>query len=127
MPGGKVRFGTFLRELRLGAGFGLRRFAVEAGFQPSNLSNIERGKLRPPKDPQFLEQVADVLQLAEGNPERQRLFDLAAEAQNAPLPADVAEYARKHKAIPVLLRTAKAKKLTDKQFRELATYIDEHF
>jgi transcriptional regulator with XRE-family HTH domain len=120
-------FGACVRRLRLEAGYGLRRFAGEAGFQPSNLSNMERGRIPPPKDPERLEQLADALGLAEDSDERRRFFDLAAEAHSAALPADVGEYARRRKAIPVLLRTAKAKKLTDEQFRQLIEHINEHF
>ena len=120
-------FGAYLRELRLKAGYGLRRFADRAGFQPSNLSNLERGKLHPPKDPERLEQIADTLGLLDGSPERQKLFDLAAQARDAPLPADVERYSRSRKAIPVLLRTAKAKELTDEELLQLVEHISKYF
>lgn len=126
MPVTRGTFGGCLRELRLKAGYGLRRFAVETGFQPSNLSNLERGKLRPPREAERLGQIAEALGLLEGTRDWVRFFDLAADAQKAPLPADVEGYALRHKAIPVLLRTAKAKKLTDREFRELADYINRH-
>jgi len=120
-------FGQYVRELRLRADYGLRRFAAATGFMPSNLSNIETGKLPPPQDPERLAQIASALGLLEGTPERQRLFDLAAQERNAPLPADVQSYVRNHRAIPVLLRAARAKKLTDRQFRELTDYINSRF
>ncbi len=97
-----------------------------AGFQPSNLSDIERGKKPPPKHPERLVEIADALGLLEGSSERKQLFDLAAEAQDAALPADVEQYARGRKLIPVLLRAAKAKHLTDEKFRELTEYINRH-
>jgi len=120
-------FGAYLRELRLKAGFGLRKFAEVAGFQPSNLSNLERGKLRPPRDPERLEEMADALGLVAGTPERQKLYDLAARAQKAPLPADVQPYARSHQLVPVLLRTAQDKNLTDDELQELIQHINEHY
>jgi transcriptional regulator with XRE-family HTH domain len=123
---GKQTFGSFLRKLRLEAGYGLRRFATEAGFQPSNLSNIERGKQPPPRDRERLEEIADTLGLVEDSSERRSLFDLAAEERDAALPADVAHYARSHRAVPVLLRAAEAKKLTDEDFQKLTEYINEH-
>jgi len=127
MPHPNTAFGAYLRQLRLKAGFGLRKFAQAAGFQPSNLSNLERGKLRPPQDPERLEEMADALGLVEGSPERRKLFDLAARAQKAPLPADVQPYARSHKLVPVLLRTAKDKKLSDDELRELVEHINKHY
>ena len=123
----KRTFGAFLRALRLQAGYGPRRFAAQAGFQPSNLSNIERGKKPPPGDPERLEQIADALGLAEDSQERRELYDLAAEAREEPLPADLEGYTRRSKAIPVLLRAAKGKGLTDEDFRELAEHIREHY
>ena len=119
-------FGAYVRQLRLDAGYGLRPFATQAGFQPSNLSNIERGKLPPPKDPERLEQLADALGLAEESGERSRFFDLAAAAHDAALPADVEQFARRRRAIPVLLRTVKTKKLSDDDIRKLAEHIDKH-
>ena len=120
-------FGAYLRELRLKAGCGLRKFAELAGFQPSNLSNLERGKLPPPRDPERLEEMADALGLAEGSRERQKLYDLAAQAQKAPLPADVQPYARSHKLVPVLLRTAQDKNLSDEDLQELVQHINKNY
>ena len=120
-------FGQYVRESRLRAGYGLRRFAMTSGFKPSNLSNIEQGKLAPPQDPDRLAQIADALGLLVASQERQRLFDLAAKARNLALPADVEGYVRRHKAIPVILRTAQARKLTDRQFRDLTDYINRSF
>lgn len=127
MAATKETFGGYVRRLRLEAGYGLRRFATQAGFQPSNLSNIERGKLPPPKDPERLEQLADALGLAEESPERREFFDLAATAHDAPVPADVQQFARRHTAIPVLLRAVESKKLTDDEIRRLAEHIERHF
>ena len=123
----KETFGAYLRELRLKAGYGLRRFAEKAGFQPSNLSSLERGKLRPPRDAERLDEMADALGLPEETPERQKLYDLAARAQQAPLPADVEAYAKRRKAVPVLLRTARSKNLTDGDLRKLIEHINKHF
>ena len=122
-----LTFGAYLKELRLAAGYGLRRFAVEAGFQPSNLSNIARGKKPPPTDPDRQAQLADTLGLIEGSKERARFFDLAAAAVRAPLPADVARYAERSRAIPQMLRTAQSKDLTDEEFHKLTEYINKHF
>ena len=119
-------FGAYLRSLRLKAGYGLRKFAARVGYQPSNLSNLERGKLRPPRDPERLEELADALGLAEGSAERDKFFDLAREARDAPLPADLEGYARKRKAVAVLLRAARDKQLTDQDLEAVVEHINKH-
>ena len=78
--------GTPAVELRLQAGYGLRRFAAATGFKPSNLSNTETGKLPPPQDPERLGQIASALGLLEGTPKRQRLYDRAARERKAAPP-----------------------------------------
>ena len=122
----REEFGSYLRSLRLKAGYGLRRFAAQVGYQPSNLSNLERGKLPPPRDPQVLEELADALSLAEGSAEREKFFDLAREALDVPLPADVERYARSRKAVTVLLRAARDKHLTDEDLYALLEHINKH-
>jgi len=127
MPSPRAAFGPYLRELRLKAGFGLRKFAQAAGFQASNLSNLERGKLAPPRDPERLAEMADALGLVAGSPEHKRFYDLAARAQKAPLPADVQPYARSRQLVPVLLRTARDKNLSNEELQELIEHINEHY
>jgi len=123
----EATWGAYVRKLRLKAGYGLRRFATLLGYRPSNYCNLETGKQRPPKDRQRLTEIADALGLAQGTAEWKRFFDLAARALDEPLPADVQEYARDRKVIPVLLRTTEGKKLSDAEILRLVDYINEHF
>ena len=58
-------FGPFLRDLRLKANLGLRRFADLIGVKPSNLSDIENGRRHPPGDLEKLREIAETLGLAE--------------------------------------------------------------
>jgi len=51
---------------------------------------------------------------------------MGARDRELPPPADVHDYVRLHRAIPILPRTAQAKRLTDRQFRELAEYINKN-
>ncbi len=121
--GRKQTFGEFLRAQRLKAGFGLRTFAEAAELQPSNLSNIEHGRIPPPQNRKTLARLADLLNFPAGAPERERLFDLAAEGKGRP-PADVAAFAAQTPGIPVLLRTIENKRLTREELARVAAYVN---
>ena len=115
-------FGEFLRARRLRAGFGLRAFAEAAEMQPSNLSNLEHGRLAPLQDENTLDALAGLLGLAPGSEERARLFDLAVAGRER-LPADVAGFAARTPGIPVLLRTIENRGLGKKDLERLMEYV----
>ena len=115
-------FGEFLRAQRLRAGFGLRAFAEAAGMQPSNLSNVEHGRIPPPQDRGALDEIADLLGLTEGVEARARLFDLAVAGKDR-LPADVAAFAARTPGIPVLLRTIENRGLNRAELERLTEAI----
>jgi transcriptional regulator with XRE-family HTH domain len=114
-------FGEFLRARRLRAGLGLRAFAEAAGMQPSNLSNVERGRIPPPQDKATLEGLAELLGMSDE--ERARLFDLAVAGRDR-LPADVAAFAARTPGIPVLLRTIENRGLKRAELEKLTDYVN---
>ena len=116
-------FGEFLRAQRLRAGLGLRAFAEAAGLQPSNLSNIEHGRIPAPQDRATLEEFASLLGLQPGSAEREKLFDLAVAGKDR-LPADVAAFAARTPGIPVLLRTIEKRGLTPEELARLTQAIN---
>ena len=118
-----MTFGEFLRSHRLKAGFGLRAFAEAAGLQPSNLSNIEHGRIAPPQDREILNRIADLLNLSEESPERATLFDLAVKGRDR-LPADIAAFAARTPGIPVLLRTIENRGLSQEELAQLTKYVN---
>lgn len=120
---GKETFGEFLRAQRLRAGFGLRAFAEAAGLQPSNLSNMEHGRIPPPQDKETLDELANLLGLRKGSPERAKLFDLAVAGKER-LPADVTSFAARTPGIPVLLRTIENRGLTKEELERLSKYVN---
>jgi transcriptional regulator with XRE-family HTH domain len=91
-------FGKNLRSHRLQIGLGLRAFALAAGMEPSELSNLEHGRLAPPREKGALDTLADLLKLKRGSPERTHLFDLAVAAREH-APADVAALAPRTRRI----------------------------
>jgi transcriptional regulator with XRE-family HTH domain len=113
----KETFGKYLNQLRLAAGYGLRRFAALIEMKASNLCDIEHNRRAMPKE--YVEPVAEVLGLAKGTPEWNKFFDLAREADS--LPADVQHVIRRD-FVPALLRTIDNAQLSDDDIKNL---IDE--
>lgn len=108
--------GKLLKDLRLQAGFGLRRFAELIGMQPSNLSAIEHGHRPFPEDPDKVRRIADALGLVEGSAKWDEFFDAA--RSEGQFPADVADMADRE-LVPLLLRTVKNRDLSDEDIRRL--------
>ncbi len=126
-PKGELSFGQLLKKIRVEeANIGLRRFAELVDLQPSNLSNIERGKIPPPANKQTLDRICDGLGLSSTDPHRAELFDLAAKDSNR-IPADIAKIVRENEGVPVLVRTVANQQLSDEKLRELARYIEENY
>ena len=119
-----VTFSAYLKQLRLERGYGLREFARIIDMQPSNLSNLERGKLPPLRHKESLEVISDALGLSDDDPRRKELFDLAVAGTPDRLPADLVSYAAEVKVIPLLLRTIAEKKLSESQIRQLTQDIN---
>jgi len=122
--GRRETFGEYLRACRLKAGYGLRVFAEAVEMQPSNLSNVEHGRIPPPQDLGTLTRLAEALGFPEGSKERERLFDLAVVAKRQKLPADVAAFAARTPGIPVILRTLQNRRLSKKEIEDLTRYIN---
>lgn len=101
-------FGSFLKILRIEAGFGLRKFADLLEMPASNLSAIEHGRRGMPKDKAFL--AAEILGLEKGTAQWGTYFDLATCSET--IPVDVQSIAVKG-FIPALLRTIDNYQLTD--------------
>jgi transcriptional regulator with XRE-family HTH domain len=120
-------FGELLKEIRVKeADIGLRTFANLIDMKPSNLSNIERNRIPPPANRQAIVRICDALGLAKNDPRREKLFDLAAEAENR-IPADVADVVKNQPGVPVLVRTVANKQLSEEKLRELVQYIKEFY
>jgi transcriptional regulator with XRE-family HTH domain len=114
-------FGPLLRDLRLTANLGLRRFAELIGIKPSNLSDMENGRRHPPSDPEKLREIAETLGLAEDSAEWRCLFDAA--RRRGDLPADIRHMADRS-LVPALLRTIDNLQLGDDDISRLIRDIE---
>ncbi|MHB9026864.1 MAG: helix-turn-helix domain-containing protein [Armatimonadota bacterium] len=115
-------FGEYFKQRRLATGLTLRAFCQKYGFEPSNLSKLERGRLAPPQSEEVLRRYADALQLDEGSEERQYFFDLA-NACNGIIPAELLSDREVVAKLPVLYRTLRGEKITDEQFEALIKLV----
>jgi transcriptional regulator with XRE-family HTH domain len=112
-------FGTcFARLRREKLGVSLRQFCRDHGFDPGNISKLERGKLPPPQSREKLEQYASALGLAEGSDEWYEFFDTAF-AERGELPEDLASDEALVGQLPVLFRTLRGDAVAREELEEL--------
>jgi transcriptional regulator with XRE-family HTH domain len=81
-------FGAFFKACRIKAGMTLREFCLRNGFDPGNLSRLERGLLPPPQAHDKLEEYASALGLKKGSDQWYEFFDLSA-AEAGRIPKDL--------------------------------------
>ena len=111
-------FGELFKHYRVSSGQTLRGFCIEHGFDPGNISKLERGMLPPPQAEDKLRQYARALRVPEDSSEYREFLDLglACAGQIPPAVMDDENLVRK---LPMLLRTVSGKKLTSKQLDDL--------
>ncbi len=111
-------FGAFFKTRRQALGHTLRRFCLENGLDPGNISKLERGLMPPPQNREKLAQYAKYLQIAEGSDEWYEFFDLASAAQGR-FPEGVLTDEELVKRLPILFRTIRGEKVSDEQLNGL--------
>ena len=120
-------FGSYLKQLRLAKGLGLRTFATKLGVFPSNLSDIEHNKKPAPKDTQRLAQICAVLGIQRNSDEWNKLHDLSVKESPERIPPDLVQYASENaEVVPMLLRTTARRKLTKEEILGLLDRIKKH-
>lgn len=112
-------FGEFFKQLRIESKQSLRAFCLNHGFDPGNISKIERGRLAPPKSEDKLTNYAKALGLKKNTRQWQELFDLAA-AEQGQIPSDLLDEELVGK-LPVFFRSLREiNGADDEELRELA-------
>jgi transcriptional regulator with XRE-family HTH domain len=117
-------FGEWLKAQRGRKRLTLRVFAKKAGLDPGNLSRYERGIVQPPQDEAVLERIGHALALKPRSKPWNEMVHLSA-IGGGRIPPDVARDPELLKALPILFRTLKGKKLTEDELIRLARRIQE--
>ena len=99
-----TQFGNFFRQRRKTLGGSLREFCRRNGFDPGNLSRLERGLLKPPHAKDILESYAKALKLEPKSSEWHLLFDLAA-AETGRVPQQIAQDEAERENLPNRFQT----------------------
>jgi transcriptional regulator with XRE-family HTH domain len=97
------KFGDIFKRLRIASGQTLRAFCLKHGFDPGNVSRIERGRSAPPESSEVLEKYAKALKIEKSSADWQLFFDSAA-AECGRVPADLLEDDELVEKLPVLFR-----------------------
>lgn len=105
-------FGDCFRALRAKLNMPLRQFCLENGYDPGNISKLERGVLPPPASPEKLENYAHALHLKPGSEEWITLMDLAAVARRQ-IPEDIMADEELVRRLPLVFRTLRGHKVED--------------
>ena len=111
-------FGEFFKVRRIAIKKTLRQFCVENGLDPGNISKLERGLLPPPQSREKLEEYAKLLKINKGSDDWYTFFDLAA-AETGRIPDDLMMKAKMEDKLPILFRTLRGQKVSDKKLENL--------
>ena len=122
MPKNLKKFGKVLKELRIKKELSLREICRLTGYDPSNWSKIERGKISPPSDEKTLRIWAKQLGLTKNKKELQKFIDEARIAQGI-IPEDVLSQEGAVECLPAFFRTLRNKKPTKKEIDRLVELI----
>jgi transcriptional regulator with XRE-family HTH domain len=115
-------FGNFFKQRRRELGVTLREFCRINGFDPGNISKLERGLLPPPSAKEKRLQYANALGIREGTDDWLTFCDLATTSAGK-IPQDIASDKEVMNALPVLFRTIRRRSLDEKDLRKLIDSI----
>lgn len=118
----KALFGEFFKKKRIEKGFTLREFCRKFGLNPGNISKMERGLLKPPDPNGKLEKYASYLEIEKGTNDWYEFYDLAA-ACKGEIPEEFLENEELLKSLPIIFRTFRRKKVSDKALKDLVEKI----
>ncbi len=118
----KNAFGSFFKELRQNQAITLRQFCLDNGFDPGNISKMERGLLPPPGSEAKLKEYAKALKIRRGSEAWYQFFDLARTATGR-IPPEVMRNRDVAARLPLLFRTLRGQKVSEQKLNELIRLI----
>jgi len=107
-----IKFGPFLRKLRIKKGLGQRELATKIGIAPSYLNDIEKEKRSAPKQI-IIKKISKIL-----NADINTLNDLAGISKGNVAP-DINEYIKNNPSIVSLIRSFKQNDFSDDQINSI--------
>ena len=111
-------FGEYFKQKRIDKKLTLREFCRRFGFDPGNISKLERGMLPPPDSTEKLQEYASALGLKRGTDDWLQFFDLAA-ASKGVIPQELLEDEELVRSLPIIFRTFRSKKISKKTVEDL--------
>ena len=120
----KVKFGEFFKKKRMALGLTLREFCRENGFDPGNISRLERGILPPPQGEEQRIRYAEALGIKKGSDDWLRFFDYAA-AGLGQVPYDILNDEKLLAKLPLLFRTVRGADLSREELEEMIDKLRE--
>ncbi len=118
----KSPFGSLFKELRIRREMTLRQFCNAHGYDPGNISKLERGLLPPPESDAKLTEYAKALRIRRGSDAWYQFFDLA-RVSRGKLPPEVLRKRDVVARLPLLFRTLRGQKVSDQKLNELIEMI----
>jgi len=118
----KLTFGDFFKGKRIGLKKTLRQFCAENKLDPGNISRLERGLMAPPQGSDKLEEYARYLQIKKGSDDWYQFFDLA-RIEAGRIPDEIMKDEALVASLPILFRTLRGKKISEKKLDELVEMI----
>ncbi|MCK9418760.1 MAG: helix-turn-helix domain-containing protein [Nitrospirae bacterium] len=118
----KMTFGEFFKEKRIDLKKTLRQFCLDNKLDPGNISKLERGLMQPPQGSDKLEEYAKYLHIRKGTDDWYTFFDLAA-VEGGRIPEELLNDAKIAASLPILFRTLRGKKISEKKLDELVEMI----
>jgi len=115
-------FGEYFKKLRSRTGLTLRAFCEQHGFDPGNMSRLERGLLPPPQGEEKLKEYAEALKLKPGSDEWYEFFDRAA-AAGGRLPKEMLSDEEVVERLPILFRTLRGEPVDARTLAALVILI----
>lgn len=111
-------FGNFFRGKRVSLGLSLRSFCERYGYDPGNISRLERNILSPSVDDEKLAGYASALKIQRDS-EGWVLFHDLAHAAKGKIPSDIKDDEEVINMLPAFFRTMRNKKIDKQKLEKL--------